>query len=356
MTYINPRSKLLYHTDRLAELRQHGNTRAPINVEIDLSNRCSHGCAWCHFAHTHTRGPLANKTAKPAGMMDCGDLMDINLTGFIVTQLAQSGVKSVTWSGGGEPTLHPHFDTAVRIAHQHGLDQGLYTNGSHIDDERAQLLKQKTTFVYVSLDECTQETFRQSKGVDRFQQVCDGVARLTIAKGAATIGLGFLLHRNNVHAIDHMVALGRKLGVDYVQFRPTIAYEQDSPDQLVEDTGWINEAIHNLRIYKDTPFVQADISRFEMYRDWTGHPYRICHWAALQTVITPNGMVWRCTNRRGHRSALLGDLTVDSFATIWTRSGGSCAVERDCRVLCRGHIANLTLDAIMTTPEHANFP
>ncbi len=64
MTYINPRQKVLWHTDRLHELRTTGTTSAPVNVEIDLSNRCSHGCRWCRFAYTHTRGPLAG-TEKP---------------------------------------------------------------------------------------------------------------------------------------------------------------------------------------------------------------------------------------------------------------------------------------------------
>lgn len=41
----------------LSRIGETGKTKAPVNVEIDLSNRCSHGCAWCHFAYTHTKGP-----------------------------------------------------------------------------------------------------------------------------------------------------------------------------------------------------------------------------------------------------------------------------------------------------------
>jgi DNA repair photolyase len=68
-SYINPRSKLLYHVDKLDQIRRTGTTTAPVNVEIDLSNRCSHGCSWCHASFTHTRGPLAG-SAKPDGMLD----------------------------------------------------------------------------------------------------------------------------------------------------------------------------------------------------------------------------------------------------------------------------------------------
>lgn len=309
----------------------------------------------CHFAHTHSRGPLANKTQKPPDMQDCGDLMSVDLAGNILYQLATAGVKSATWSGGGEPTLHPQFNEVITYAATMGLDQGIYTNGANLSDEKVQALKRLFTFVYVSLDECRWDSYKGSKGVDRFDDVCLNISKLVIADGKATIGVGFLLHPGNVDDIGHMVALGRHLGVDYVQFRPIINYDQAAPSQLVEDTTWINHAINSLRAYAGDEFVQADTWRFEQYRDWRGHGYKTCNWSALQTVITPNGKVWRCTNKRGVPDGLLGDLTQDSFTDIWQRSGGACQVNDRCRVMCRGHISNQTLDVIMTEPAHANF-
>lgn len=355
MSYINPRSKVLFHSDRINELRTIGNTSAPVNVEIDLSNRCSHGCSWCHFAYTHTRGPLAGKRDKPDGHIDGGDLMDDKLIGGIIRQLHMQGVKSVTWTGGGEPTLHPKFKEAVGFTNYIGLDQGLYTHGGHITPELAEILKRRLTFVYVSLDECTAEDFAKSKGVNRFANVLAGIKNLVAAEGNATIGVGFLLHRGNYNKVDDMVALGESLGADYVQFRPIINYEQAAPNQLVEDVQWINGAINNLRKHAGNPKVVTDTWRFEMYRDWNGHNYKTCNWSAMQTVITPNGKVWRCTNKREHPDALLGDLTVDDFQTIWQRSGGPCQVNDGCRVMCRGHIGNITLDAVLTEPLHPNF-
>lgn len=354
MNYINPRSKVIFHIDKLDQIRRTGNTYAPVNVEIDLSNRCSHGCSWCHFAHTHTRGPLAGST-KPDGMLDCGDLMTTDLAMRIIFELHRAGVKSLTWSGGGEPTLHPDFNRIIEYAQLAGIEQGIYTHGGHIDNTKAQLMKQSMTFVYVSLDECSEAAFYKSKGVRRFWDVLDGIQRLTSAQGSAVVGVGFLLHPGNVADIGEMVALGHQLGATYVQFRPIIHYEQNAPSQLVEDTTWINQAINGLRAYAGDPFVQADTWRFEMYRDWHGHGYTTCNWTALQTVITPNGHLWRCVNRRGHSGAFLGDLTQERFVDIWQRNGGTCAVGNDCRVMCRGHLSNLTLDAIMTQPAHANF-
>lgn len=355
MSYIAPRQKLFWHIDKLQEIRDTGTTSAPVNVEIDPSNRCSHGCSWCHFSYTHTKGPLAGKVEKPAGHIDGGDLMSLDLAHRILLYLAEAGVQSITWTGGGEPTLNPLFNDMVASASILGLQQGLYTHGGHIDELRAVLLKEYLTFVYVSLDECTPEAFKASKGVNRFDKVIEGIKLLVAAPGKATIGVGFLLHMGNVHEIDTMVALGKSLGVDYVQFRPIISYDQAYPGQLVEDTLWVNHAINSLRKHAGDSFVQSDTWRFEMYRDWNGHGYKTCNWSAIQTVISPNGKVWRCTNKREHPDALLGDLSVEPFATLWERAGGACQVNDTCRLMCRGHISNLTLDSIMTEPAHKAF-
>lgn len=154
MSYIDPAGKVFQHLDRLQALKK-GRPLAPINIEIDLSNRCSLGCEWCHFAYTHTRGPLKGKRAKPAGAVLGGDLMETALATRIIEEFVRAGVKSVTWTGGGEPTLHPDFDRIVQFA-QPWIHQGIYTHGGHIDEKRAALMKRAMTFVYVSLDASNQ--------------------------------------------------------------------------------------------------------------------------------------------------------------------------------------------------------
>lgn len=352
--FINPSAKLFGHLDVLAAIKR-GERPAPVNVEIDASNVCSLGCSWCHFGYTHTRGPLAGKRDKPQDAVAGGHMLDYELAQSILTQLADYGVKSIVWTGGGEPTLNPRFDDLVRYAASVELEQGLYSHGGHIDAQRAALLKSTLKWVYISLDEVHSDAYKRSKGVDRAAYAQLGIKNLVDATGSATIGIGFLLHPDNYREIYHMVKLGKQLGVDYVQFRPTVHFEQEHPGTLVEDTAWLDEAVLRLGQYAHDSFVVADIERFRMYAKWKGHGYSTCHWSALQTVITPNGKVWRCTNKREHPDALLGDLSVESFATVWARSGGACAVTDTCRILCRGHLGNIALDKIMSPMPHGNF-
>lgn len=349
MSYINPKEKVLWHLEEINQLKNTGFTKAPVNVEIDLTNRCNHGCSWCHFAYTHTKGLLAN-SQKPIGYVDTGDVFDFYLLLDVIQQLSEIGVKSITWTGGGEPTLYPFIKEIINYTDSLGIDQGIYTNGSFINEELADILKAKITFVYVSLDEYTREDFKLSKGVDRFDKVIEGIERLVNAKGKATIGVGFLLHEKNYQKIAAMTALGASLKVDYVQYRPIIDYDLNNPSLLKNTPDWIGELRE-----RNSYFVSFDKSRFNAYKDWQGHGYKTCNWIALQTVITPNGKVWSCVNKRGIESALIGDLTVDSFADIWRRSGKSCSVDSKCRIMCRGHLANITLDKVLSQPSHGNF-
>lgn len=353
MSFIAPQAKLFDHMDTLQDMKVTGRSRAPINAEIDLSNRCSLGCEWCHFAYTHSRGPLKG-AAKPADAVPGGDLMETSLALDIIRQLAETGVESVTWTGGGEPTLHPQFDDIVDYAGGK-LAQGIYTNGCHITPERAELLKRLFTFVYVSLDAADARSYKRAKGVDRFGAACDGIRLLAEAEGEATVGVGYLVTPDNYKQISDAAFLAERLGADYLQLRPTVRYDITKPGVPAENTVWITAALDVIgKAAYYHPNIEVDFSRFKGYRDWTGHGYDTCWWATLQTVITPNGLVWRCVNKREHPAALLGDLTQESFQKIWARAT-AVPVDNDCRVSCRGHLANQALTEILAPRLHPEF-
>lgn len=352
-SYIDPANKLLGHMDRLDALKN-GKQPAPINVELDLSNRCSLGCAFCHQAFTHTRGPLAN-TGRVANRVAGGDLMDTDLCLSIIDQLASYGIRSLTLSGGGEPTLHPDFDRIVEHAGSR-LPLGIYTHGGHINEERAAVMKRHMDWVYVSLDAANREYYKQYKRVDRFAAACSGIENLARAEGRATIGVGYLVNPDNWRDVHEAAELADELGADYIQFRPTILFDQDDPSRLDEDTRWMDDALEELLAVKEEcgDFVEFDADRFVMYRTWGGHPYSVCWWSGLQTIVTPNGSVFACANRREHADALLGNLAEEPFASIWARHRPH-VVGESCRVMCRGHISNVALDEIMKPREHAAF-
>lgn len=347
MHYTNYSRKLLFHVDRVAGLFG-GEPQPPVNVEIDLSNRCSLGCQSCHFAHTHTKGPLASVNRDDR--QGLGDLMPSELAHRVLRELQEYGVRSVTWTGGGEPTLHPDFAQIIRHGQALGIDMGIYTSGVHVDLKMADLLGSAMRWVYISLDCHTQRSYVMEKGRDAFHPACDAVRLLRDTE--ATVGVGFLLHCSNYHHMQDMADLANDLGASYVQFRPTINFASDQPNRPVGARKWISKVL-STEVISKIP-VELDKNRFVELEKWDGHGYDYCFWSGLQAVITPNGKVWTCCNKRGFEGEEIGDLDKERFDAIWGRRS-IARVNDQCRVMCRGHMPNLVLHQITMPRDHANF-
>ena len=355
MTYIKPRQKPLAHLDRLVGW-QRGEKPAPVTLEWDLSNRCPYGCTACHFAHTHTRGPLT-RTARllPMAHDRGGDLADSDLVLRAMLEARTAGVKSIVWTGGGEPTTHPEWHFLLSTAHAMGFEQGLYTMGSLITTTQAATIRQWLSWVVVSLDHPDAETYAREKRTvpAMFDRACETVRAL--AHGRATIGVSFLLHAGNHTQAHAMLALSRSLGATYTTFRPLVETAPSNPGVLLGDRAWVSTALEGLAALASQPDVELDVDRFIEWKHWKAHGYSACHGPALNTTITPDGRMWVCPNRREYAGSCLGDLRTESFAAIWARHPGYIPVTTDCRALCRLHPVNRTLHELEQPRPHGNF-
>lgn len=355
MTYIDPRGKVFRHLARFAAWDA-GDRPAPVTVEWDLSNRCVLGCQDCHFAHTHVRGPWATRSkALPMAYDGTGDLADVDLVMRGLDEMAEAGVQAVVWSGGGEPTTHPHWLPIVDYAAAKGFQQGMYTLGGLLSDNSAAVLRDKAAWVVVSLDTADAATYAKEKGVPpaRFHAACAGLAALT--GGQAVVGASFLLHDGNWTRAGDMVELARSFDANYTVFRPAVRVAMDHPGRIDADREWVTEAMPYLAALAEDDDVEIDLIRFEQYRDWQSHGYDRCLGIRLSTVVTPDGRLWACTNRRGMANSCLGDLRTESFGAVWARHPGQWTDFSECRAMCRLHPINETLAALSQPREHEAF-
>jgi MoaA/NifB/PqqE/SkfB family radical SAM enzyme len=355
VTFIAPKTKVLKHLDRIADWNR-GIKAAPVTVEIDLSNRCPLGCFCCHFSHTHTRGPWTTKARLlPMAYESGGDLADVRMVTRALREMAEAGVKSIVWSGGGEPTTHPYVDDVVDMASRLGLEQGMYTLGGLFTEDSARYLAERLTWVVVSLDCKDGDTYAKEKGVpaERFEAACNGIRWLSGHK--ATVGVSFLLHANNwMHAQD-MLRLARSLGATYSTFRPTINTDPNAPGVCTDDRRWVTAAFSTLERLSWVVDVEIDPRRFRQYQEWRGHGYDSCEGIRLNATVTPDGRVWLCPQRRGIAGSCIGDLSTESFADIWARHPGHYAVDDGCRVMCRLHPVNEQLRDLAQPVAHGAF-
>lgn len=360
MTYIDPHSKVWQHLPRIASW-WNGVHATPVTVEWDLSNRCVLGCVDCHFAHTHTRGPWTGKPrVLPVNQTFGGDLADTALVVRTLRDLKPLNLRSVVWTGGGEPTTHPSWPQIIHKAWRIGLQQGMYTLGGLLDQFHAELLAYRLDWVVVSLDAHTAADYAVEKRVpaSRFEPAVNAIRYLTAAKQRrAVVGVSYLLHERNWMLADDMLAFARTLGADYTTFRPTIRTQPDKPGEPIGNRVWAIEAQPMLKHLALESDVECSPERFAEWANWIKHPYVKCCGPMLSTTITPNGKVWICPNRREMAHSELGDLTQETFADIWARHPGAVSVHPDlCRAMCKLHPVNQTLSPVFTdAPKHADF-
>lgn len=349
--YINPSGKVLRYPEKIAALRR-GEFFPPVGVEIDLTNRCNLGCKFCHFGYTHSRGFLAGKSKLAYEAM--GDEMDFDLLCRVLVEMLKADVKSVTFTGGGEPTLYPRFIEALERAHT-AFDVGLYTNGTLIDDAKAEAIKRYCKWAVVSIDEPNPTEYAKIKQADKFDAAIAGARRIKAAEGNAIVGLSFLVgkHQTMQDFID-AAELGRDVKADYVEFRPRILFDENNPSVANEDTDWVSKTIEELEFVQGFySNVDARIEQFELYADYK-RTYQTCYGIMFTGVITPNGKMWKCVNRRGFPDSCIGDLNSESFVDVWAKQKPHTDFAK-CRVLCRANVMNRTLDSVMQPIPHEAF-
>ena len=161
-----------------------------------------------------------------------GGYLDPAIFAALIEDLVEVGARFdaliLFWLG--EPLLHPHFGEiwreAVRVAVQHGTfgTVEVHTNATHLDARKTRVALNAAEIPqhwHLSLDAIDRETYRQVKGVDRFERVQANVEAFLAARerrGAPWPRpvLQFIYGENNAHEArafrEHWEASCRRLG------------------------------------------------------------------------------------------------------------------------------------------------
>lgn len=340
--------KILKHLDRVNQWLQ-GENPAPVTVELDMTNICNHRCPECvvNYFRCADKKSLSRKMARN-----------------IVLQLAANGIRGLIFTGGGEPLCNPHTLETVKLAKSKGLDLGFITNGALLNERAAQGILKNCTWVRVSLDAGSPEVFKMTHGLDgnEFNKVIEKIRLLVEVKkkikSKCTIGVGFLTCDSTVKDMVGATVLAKKLGVDYLQFRPMQIHNGGKFGYHWTD---VDDKIEECLKYADKDFhVLYSKHKYEMARDAKyGRYYERCYGQQFATVISASGKMYICCHLRGYEKYSIGDLNKNTFKEIWFSRKRKDAIEKidfsDCIPLCRDNTFNQILWNIKQPREHINF-
>ncbi|WP_026841184.1 radical SAM protein [Citrifermentans bremense] len=347
--------KLFWHLDRVAAW-QKDRLVPPIYVEISPLSYCNHQCIFCGL--DFIRGERV--------------ILETEVLLRRIEEMAALGVKSVMFAGEGEPLLHPDLPLIAARAKEAGIDVSVTTNGMSGTTELWEKLLPSLTWIRFSIDAATSETYQVVHGVKpgAFQRTIASLKEAMLAKQRqklpVTVGVQFLMIRQNLQDIEPALSLYSGIGVDYLSFKPYSEHPQ-----MLNKSGftYTREMIDDIAL-KIERFGTSGPTRI-IFRKAATDAYaesaqKFSHCRALPFwgYISSRGDFYSCSVYINDERFSVGNIYQTRMSEILfgDKRGESIdfaekelEIDHECRVNCRMARINEFLEFLDDKPEHINF-
>jgi len=173
---------------------------APASVDVFITSRCNLNCVHCFSS------------------VEEGTLHELSISDLssIFNQLESMGVLEVRING-GEPFLHPEIDKILLTLKEKRFRKVILTNGTLLDEEMINLLKESETIPTISLDDSEEEDHDNFRGVKgSFKHTVKALELLQ--RNGVQYGINCCLHKRNLNRYRKIIDLAIKYGAYRIAF------------------------------------------------------------------------------------------------------------------------------------------
>lgn len=358
--------KLAHHTDKMQQMRE-GEQPIPLQVQMIISDLCNHNCSFCsyrmdgytsnqHFGEVDPITQVVNN--NPNRMISREKSLEI------LQDCKDLGVKAIQFTGGGEPTVHPHHPEIFKKTIDLGLDLALVTNGTLLRPGVAETLSQGK-WVRYSIDSNTEESYSSIRSVPKnflgrtIKNIQKVVEQKEKDQSDLVIGVGFVVCEENFKEIYDSVKFWSDQGVSNI--RISAMFSQDNFEYHKKFADFASELAEEA----ENDFSRPDFKVFNLYgdriRDLKDQKpnYNFCGYMHLNTYIGGDLKVYTCCNNAYNDLGDMGSLENQSFKDYWKSEAKKDRYEKFNPKKCERCMFNnknefinyLMLDA----PPHVNY-
>jgi len=300
-------------------------------VELDTTTQCSGlpSCReQCTYAHSRNRG----------------DYLRLELADEILDQLFSLGLRTVVFSGGGEP-LEPEnvgFSEILQLASSKGFEAELLTNGMFLTPDRLPAILPHLRLLRFSIPPFLKGYSHLKALFDRIK----GAIEYRNQQGLEMVIMASLLIRPDTpeEEVQEDVRVLVGLGVDKIRFKPTHTWETGENLHLkVRAYQQIIDFIGAL----DHP--QVTVSKIDRLLKVEDVDSLSCYYADFNPfVIGADGLNYACCEHKYHGEYQRGDLNAQSAEEILSFTGQNPQlILPGCFMGCKGDLANRYLHLLV---------
>jgi len=299
---------------------------APKQVQLILSDTCSHDCVWCAYRQSgYTSNELFTKDAPLSkfGHNNPIRFMPTERAMKLLDEFKELGVLGVQYTGGGESSMHRDHERVYLRTLELGLRASLVSNGDSWGPHLATEILPRFDWVRISIDAGTPETYARTRGISplRWDRVWSHVRVLaeSIEKSGSgtTLGIGFVVAPDSWMEIPECCRIAKQAGAEYVRLSAIFSNEDEKPYTAIYPaiTGLIQATKEK---YNGDGFYVADNfgSRIEDLK--LGNPdYKTCGYMRYTTYIGADQNCYVCCVYSYNTRGLMTNIKDKSFAEFW---------------------------------------
>lgn len=343
--------KLIYHPKRISEWLE-GKNIYPIYAEISPTQACNCRCTFCVFNYLNH---------KPV-------FIDTTILLKRVKEMAKLGLKSINYSGEGEPLLHKNIIRIITETKKTGIDVSLSTNGILFDKKTAETTLSNLSWIRFSINAGTKDTYTKVHRVNSytFNKIIDNLSSAVEIKKKynypVTIGVQLILLPENLSSVLALAKLTKKTGADYFVVKPLIPHPKNK-GQINPLISFVTiESLKNKlgSLNKGQFSCTLRLKTFKKLKE--KRTYKKCLALPFFVQISSCADVYTCIPYVGNENFKYGNLYKNTFQEIWLskkRKMINGMIKKldvnKCMPCCRPDETNRFLWQLKNPPLHVNF-
>jgi len=355
MGLLYTRMKIFHFKEKLESLPRESNLiLPPLHVRIKPTNACNHNCWYCAYRA---------ESLQLGQDMNLQDSIPREKMLELVDDLAEMGVRAVTFSGGGDPFCYPHLLEAVERLTEKKIRFAALTNGSCLAGPLAVAFANHATWLRISMDGWDDASYSEYRGCPEgeFSRILANMEAFRKIGGPCYLGVCLVVDNRNCGHIYELIRRLHCAGVNSVKVSPCIVSNNSAENNAYHQPIFTTVKEQTARAIAEWGGQGLEI--FDSYHtqlETFAKSYHWCPYLQICPVIGADMNVYSCHDKAYNlKDGLLGSISETGFKELWAAD-----INRfhriDPAVVCNHHCvadaSNLQiLEYLEADPQHLDF-